>query len=55
MKVTNKAKLKEALELLEEAQDLINDGIEIDDSEIGGILDLYRTVGDVMMSVEDLI
>ena len=55
MKITDKAKLKEALELLEEAQDLINDSMEIEDNEIQGSLDLYNTVGDVMRDIEELI
>lgn len=53
MEIVNKAKLKEALELLEEAQDLISDGIEIDDAELNGICDLYNIVGDVVRDIED--
>ena len=53
MKITNKAKLKEALELLIEAQDLVNDSIELEDSELGGVFDSYRKISDVISDIED--
>lgn len=53
MQITNKNKIKEALELLEEVKDLINDGIEINDDELHGPLDIYNQVTDIIISLED--
>ena len=53
MTVKDKAKLKEAIELLDEAQGLINDALTIEDSELGGSLDHYNTIGDIVSDLEE--
>lgn len=55
MEIVNEKKLKNALELLEEAMDLIQDSIAIEDNEIHGHLDFYDQVNDVVLGIEDQI
>ncbi|MHC1628797.1 MAG: hypothetical protein ACXQTI_08205 [Candidatus Nezhaarchaeales archaeon] len=55
MKIQDKAKLKEAMELLEEALEKINAGVVINDEELNTPCDIFNNCNDVILDIEAML
>jgi exoribonuclease II len=53
MEIKSVSKIKQAIDLLEEAQDIMNDAVGIEDHEMRGDEDFYAKIQDVISAMED--
>lgn len=52
MKIKNKKQVEESLVHLDAAMSLLNKGIKLDDSDLGGEYDYYRRVNNIIDDID---